>query len=99
MTYRTYRKPARTAASRTRSTFFTFSVVVGAALIGLAASPIGVLHGDPMAAITGTDTNQPTTEVLLSDPEAAVIGIESDQPTAEVRGQPDDPEPSVYGVA
>jgi zinc D-Ala-D-Ala carboxypeptidase len=58
----TYSEPARTAARRTRSTILAASVVVGAALIGLAASPIDILHGDPEPAVIGIDSDQPTTE-------------------------------------
>jgi D-alanyl-D-alanine carboxypeptidase len=77
MTHRTYRKPARSAARRTRSTILAASVIAGVALIGLAASPIDMLHGDPEAAVIGIGSDQPTT----------VVGIEADQPTTEVRGQ------------
>jgi len=58
----TYSEPTRTAARRTRSTILAASVVVGAALIGLAASPIDILHGDPEPAVIGIDSDQPTTE-------------------------------------
>ena len=58
----TYRNPARTAARRTRSTILAAAVVVGVALIGLAASPIDSLHGDPEPAVIGIDSDQPTTE-------------------------------------
>ena len=58
----TYSEPAPTAARRTRSTILAASVVVGAALIGLAASPIDILHGDPEPAVIGIDSDQPTTE-------------------------------------
>jgi zinc D-Ala-D-Ala carboxypeptidase len=75
----TYREPARTAAHRTRSTIFAASVIAGAALIGLATSPIDSFHGDPEPTVIGIDTEQP-----------AVIGIDSDQPTTEDRGQHDD---------
>jgi zinc D-Ala-D-Ala carboxypeptidase len=80
MTGMTYREPARTAARRTRSTILATSVVVAAALIGLAASPIDILHGGAVPAVIGIDSDQPTT----------VIGIDSDRPTTEVRGQHDD---------
>ena len=59
----TYREPARTAARRIRSTVLAAAVVVGVALIGLAASPVDMLHGDPEAAVIGIDSDQPTTEV------------------------------------
>src|SRR5918999_4864703 len=78
MTYRTYRKPARTAARRTRSTILAALVFVGAALIGVAASPIDSLHGDP----------EPTVIGIASEP--AALGIDSDQPTTEAPGQRDD---------
>jgi hypothetical protein len=80
MTYRTYRKPARTAARRTRSTFLAALVIAGVALIGLAVSPIDILHGDPGAAVIGIDSDQPTT----------VTSIDADQPTTEAPGQHDD---------
>jgi D-alanyl-D-alanine carboxypeptidase len=95
MTYRanrTYRIPTRTAARRTRSTVLAASVFVGAALIGVAASPIGVLHSDPKAAVTGTDSGEPTTEGRgqPGDPEPTVITLDDDQPPVEAPGQRDD---------
>jgi D-alanyl-D-alanine carboxypeptidase len=63
MTGMTYREPTRTAARRTRSTILAASVVVGAALIGLAASPIDMLHGEPGPVVIGIVSDQPTTEV------------------------------------
>jgi D-alanyl-D-alanine carboxypeptidase len=75
-----YREPARTAARRTRSTILAASIVVSAALIGVAASPIDSLHGDPGTAVIGIDSDQPTT----------VTGIDANQPTTEDRGQQDD---------
>jgi zinc D-Ala-D-Ala carboxypeptidase len=80
----TYRDPARTAARRTRSTILAASVVVSAALIGVAASPIDIRYGAGTAVI-GIDSAQPT-----GDPEPAVIGIYSAPPTTEDRGQHDD---------
>jgi D-alanyl-D-alanine carboxypeptidase len=69
MTYRTYRNPTRTAARRTRSPIRAASVVVGpvliglvASLIGLAASPVDILHGDAAPTVTGVDSVQPTME-------------------------------------
>lgn len=74
MTRTTYGKPARTPARRTRSTNLVASVVVGAALIGLAAvvvlaalighaaSPIGMLTGSPAPAVIGVVTVRPTTD-------------------------------------
>jgi zinc D-Ala-D-Ala carboxypeptidase len=58
-----YRKPPRTAARRTGSTILAASVVVGAALIGLAQSPIDMLHADPKPVVIGIDSAQPTAEV------------------------------------
>jgi hypothetical protein len=58
----TYSEPARTAARRTRSTILAALVVVSAALIGVAASRIDTLHGDPGPAVIGIDSDQPTTE-------------------------------------
>ena len=62
MTYRTYRKPARTAARRTKSTILAASFVVGAALIGLTASTIDSLHGDPEPTVIGISSDQSPTE-------------------------------------
>jgi hypothetical protein len=47
----TYRKPARRAARRGRAAILVAVVVVSAALIGVAVSPIGVLHDDPSSAL------------------------------------------------
>jgi hypothetical protein len=58
----TYSGPARTAARPTRWTILAASVVVSATLIGVVASPIDILHGDPGSAVTGIDSDQPTTE-------------------------------------
>jgi D-alanyl-D-alanine carboxypeptidase len=57
----TYSEPARTAARRTRSTILAAVVVVSATLLGVAASPIDVLQGDPGPAVIGSDSDQPTT--------------------------------------
>lgn len=54
--------PARTAARRTRSIILAAVVVVGAALIGLAASPIDILHGDPEPVVIGINSDGTTTE-------------------------------------
>jgi zinc D-Ala-D-Ala carboxypeptidase len=53
----TYRQPARVPARRTRSTTLAAVVVVSAALICVAASPI--LQGDPGSAVIGIDSDQP----------------------------------------
>jgi hypothetical protein len=58
----TYSGPARTAARHTRWTILAASVVVSATLIGVVASPIDILHGHPGPAVTGIDSDQPTTE-------------------------------------
>jgi D-alanyl-D-alanine carboxypeptidase len=89
MTY--YRKPARGAASTTRSTLIAATVIVGAAIIALAASPIDILHGNPEAAVIGDDSHEPTTVVGIdSDQPTAVIDIDTDSPTMEAPGQLDD---------
>ncbi len=74
------RQPARTAVRLFGSAILAASVVVGAALIGLAVSPLDMAHGNPEAAVTGIDSDQPT----------AVIRIDSDQTSTEDRDQPDD---------
>ena len=55
-------KQARTATRRTRSTILAAAVVVSAALVGVAASPIDIRHGDRGTAVTGIDSDHPTTE-------------------------------------
>ena len=87
-THRTYRKPARTAARRTRSTVVVASVIAGVALIGLTTTPIDSLHGDLEPAVIGNDSSQLTT----------IAGRAPNQPTPEVRGQRDDHEPTVVIV-
>jgi hypothetical protein len=57
-----YSEPARTATHGTRSTILVALHVVSAALIGVAAARIDILHGDPGAAVIGLDPDQPTTE-------------------------------------
>lgn len=57
-----YSKPARTATHRTRSTILAAAIVVGAALVGVAASPIDIRHGDRGTAVTGINTDPRTTE-------------------------------------
>lgn len=37
-------------------------ILIGAALIGICASPIGMLHGNPWPAVSGIDSAQPTTQ-------------------------------------
>jgi hypothetical protein len=62
-----YREPVRTTAHRTRSTVLAASVIVGAALVGLAASPIVMRHGDPEPAVLSIDADQPTTQPIMAD--------------------------------
>ena len=55
-------KQARTATHRTRSTILAAAVVLSAALVGVAASPIDIRHGDLGTAILSIDSAQPTME-------------------------------------
>lgn len=88
-----YRKPARTAARRIGSTIIAASVLVGAALIGLAASPIDNLRGDHEPAVVGSDADQPITIVDVdSEQPTTVSGIDADQPTMEAPGRPGQPD-------
>ena len=87
----TYRKPARTAARRIRSTILAAAVVVSAALIG-------VLGYQSLAPSTSSTTSSPSAasppifDTPQGDPGPAVIGTDSDRPTTEDRGQHDDHE-------
>jgi len=64
----TYSEPARTGARRTRSTILAALVVVSAVLIGVAASRLFIVQGDPGSTV---------------DPGTPVIGIDSDQQATE----------------
>jgi D-alanyl-D-alanine carboxypeptidase len=79
-----FSEPARTAARRTRSTILAALVVVSAALIGVlvyqslaspsfsTASPIDILHGDPVPAVTGIESDQRTPAIPLGEEDGAV---------------------------
>jgi hypothetical protein len=58
----THRQPARTAIRLIGSAIIATSVVVGAAFIGLAMSPVGMVHGNPEPAVAGIDSTPPPTE-------------------------------------
>jgi zinc D-Ala-D-Ala carboxypeptidase len=64
----TYAQPAR-AAHRTRSAFLAAGIVVSAALIGVAASSIDILHGDLAPTAIGKQSDQPTTSATVFDDE------------------------------
>src|SRR5688500_863963 len=91
MTYRPYRKPARPAARRTRSTVLVASVIAGIALIGLTTSPSDSLHGDPEPAVIGNESHQPN----QPDQPTAVTGSDSTQASTTDRGQAGEPGPTV----
>jgi D-alanyl-D-alanine carboxypeptidase len=70
----TYLEPARTGARRTRSTILVALVLVGAVLIGVAASRLLIDHGD-----LGS----------TADPGPPAIGIDSEQQATEDPAGPD----------
>jgi zinc D-Ala-D-Ala carboxypeptidase len=84
----TYRKPARTAARRTRSTILAALVVVSAALVGVlgyqslavsssrAASPIGVLRSEHRGALGEADGAVPDGTTVFDDEIPGVANLD-----------------------
>jgi uncharacterized protein YcbK (DUF882 family) len=58
----TYNDPARTAFHLTQTTSLAALVIVSAAILGVAASGIDMLHSGHGSAVFGVETDQPTTE-------------------------------------
>jgi zinc D-Ala-D-Ala carboxypeptidase len=70
-------RPARTAARRTRSTIAA-AVVISAALIGVAASPIDILYGgrDPALSLGEADGAVPDGVTVFDDEYPAVANLD-----------------------